>query len=153
MDRCPANKEHVPEMSDSGTLGSEERLVNGPESRHVVDAVDALLVNDLARARTALEQAADVVGWDAVAHRLDVVGRALAGDAGVGPQAVPPEVDLVPSILATTITEPTVDAPRVLDRWQAGEDTAAATIDDVWPSLAVVAWLVDTAGFPAEVVV
>lgn len=130
-------------------------MVNGPESHHVVDAVDALLRGDAEGARSALSSAGAHVGWPAVSHRLEVVGRALTIDAGFDGDATPAEIDLVPSVLRSTIVDGGVDVSAVIDRWRSGGDApdTASTVDDVWPSLAVVAWLVDAAGYPAEVVV
>lgn len=137
-------------MSDS----DDESLANGPESSYVVRAIDAILREDIVSARMALIEAADLVGWAAVAHRLDVVGHALATDAGMTADTVPIEIDLVPEVLASTMKASEAGAHDLLARWCHGiDDVDALPLDEVWPSLALVAWLVDQAGFPAEVVV
>lgn len=137
-------------MSDSG----EVVLENGPESRFVVWAVDAILRSDIVVARLALIEAAELVGWRAVAHRLDVVGHALAADAGLTEDTVPDEIDLASEVMATTIGTSDVGTRHLLARWCHGPgDVGELPLDEVWPSLALVAWLVDVAGYPAEVVV
>ncbi|WP_436794344.1 hypothetical protein [Actinospongicola halichondriae] len=137
-------------MSDS----DEVVLENGPESRFVVQAIDAILRADIVSARLALIDAADLVGWAAVAHRLDVVGHALAADAGMTEGSVPDEIDLVPEVIASTLASSTTGTHDLLARWCHGvDDVDALPLDEVWPSLALVAWMVDRAGYPAEVVV
>lgn len=147
--------------TDESAPGSP--LANGPESRFVVEAIDAILRDDVVAARVALIEAAHLVGWPAVAHRLDVAGRALAVDAGFdGPDLAHPErVDAFPS------HDPDLDlaeldsmardhgashASDVYERWSAGADDDLP-VAEVWASLNVVAWLVAQAGYPAEVVV
>ncbi len=137
-------------MSDS----DDAKLANGPESAYVVRAIDAILRADVVSARLALIDAAELVGWAAVAHRLDVVGHALATDAGMTADSVPQELDLVPEVIASTLASSNAGTHDLLARWCHGiEDVDALPVDEVWPSLALVAWLVDRAGFPAEVVV
>lgn len=128
-------------------------LANGPESRFVVAAVNALLDGDVARARLRLIEGADAAGWNAVAHRLDVAGRALAGELGADIGPLLDEVDLVPEVLDTSIGPRREDTPSVLARWRDPQSGGELSLDQVWPSLAVVAWLVERVGFPAEVVV
>lgn len=151
-------------MSDLGTPGSGTpgsgtsaagagALANGPESHFVVEAVDALLRGDVVGARMALIAGADVAGWGAVAHRIDVAGRALTTDAGLTPETVPDEIDLVPEVLASTVRDSQARAPHLLGRWSDPATTGDLPLESVWPSLAMLAWLVDQAGFPAEVVV
>lgn len=137
-------------MSETPPAGS---LANGPESRHVVDAVDAVLRGDVASARSALITCAAEVGWEAIGHRLDVAGRALTLDAGYTPATIPLEIDLVPEVLESTLDVLHEQAPRVVARWQHPEGPGPVDLDEVWPALVLVAWLVDEAGFPAEVVV
>ncbi len=144
------------ESSDvSGMSDSDDAvLANGPESAYVVQAVDAILREDVVSARMALIDAADLVGWAAVAHRLDVVGHALATDAGMTAESIPTEIDLVPEVLASTVQASVAGAHELLARWCHGTgDVDALPLDEVWPSLALVAWMVDQAGFPAQVVV
>ncbi|MDE0801767.1 MAG: hypothetical protein OSA99_00445 [Acidimicrobiales bacterium] len=137
-------------MSES----SGEGLANGPESAYVVKSIDAILGGDMITARMALIDAADLVGWPAVAHRLDVVGRALTTDAGMTEATVPDEIDLEPEVIASTIEAADRGVHELLARWCHGiEEVGDLPVDEVWPSLALVAWLVDRAGFPAEVVV
>lgn len=137
-------------MSESG----DEGLANGPESAYVVTSIDAILHGDLIVARMALIEAAEHVGWPAVAHRLDVVGRALTADAGMTEDTVPDEIDLEPELVASTIAASERGVHELLARWCHGiEESGDLPVDEVWPSLALVAWLVDRAGYPAEVVV
>lgn len=137
-------------MSDS----DEEVLENGPESKFVVRAIDAILRSDIVAARMALIDAAEIVGWPAIAHRLDVVGHALLADVGMTEETVPLEIDLVPEAVAATVETSGAGAHDLLARWCHGVDEVdALPLDEVWPSLALLAWLVDQAGFPAEVVV
>ena len=79
-----SNSDDVSELSTSGVPTSVRPtlLANGPESRFVVEAIDALLRSDVVAARLALIEGADALGWPAIAHRLDVAGHALAFDAG-----------------------------------------------------------------------
>ena len=135
----------------SGSAGS---LTNGPESPFVVDAVDAVLTGDANRARAALIEAAEVASWEAVAHRLDVVGRALALDAGLSSDDAGDEIVLLPDLdTSSWIAGNASDAAVLLSRWSSAEARDELSTDLVWPSLAVVAWLVDRAGYPAQVVV
>lgn len=132
----------------------DDVLENGPESRYVVRAIDAILQADIVRARMALIEAADEVGWLAVAHRLDVVGHALLADSGMTADTIPDEIDIEPAVIAATLETSHAGAHELLARWCHGTDEVDdLPIDEVWPSLALVAWLVDRAGFPAEVVV
>jgi hypothetical protein len=133
---------------------TDDVLENGPESRYVVRAIDAILQDDVVAARIALIDAADEAGWPAVAHRLDVVGHALLADAGMTLETIPPEIDLVPEVIAATVESSGAGAHELLARWCHGTDEVDdLPLDEVWPSLALVAWLVDRAGYPAEVVV
>ena len=134
--------------------GSADSLSNGPESRFVVEAVDALLTGDVTRARAALIEAAGVASWEAVAHRLDVVGRALALDAGLSSGDGDDEIVLLPDLdTSSWVAGNATDAAVLLSRWSSAEAGDELSNDLVWPSLAVVAWLVDRAGYPAQVVV
>ena len=64
------------------------------------------------------------------------------------------EVDLVPGVIAATVEASGTGAHDLLARWCHGLDEVDdLPVDEVWPSLALVAWLVDRAGYPAEVVV
>ena len=144
------NTSHVSEMSGSTRM----TLRNGPESGFVVDAVDALLRHDAAAARMALISGAEATGWEAIAHRLDVAGRALAVDAGLrdGPES--DHVVLLPDLDTSAWSEVHHDAGDILSQWTSGEPAPTEPpVDRVWPSLLLVAWLVDRAGYPAEVVV
>lgn len=145
-----SNRSDVSGMSDSDDVVLE----NGPESRFVVRAVDAILRGEVLDARIALIEAAELVGWPAIAHRLDVVGHALLADAGMTEDTIPAEVDLVPGVIAATVEASGTGAHDLLARWCHGLDEIDdLPVDEVWPSLALVAWLVDRAGYPAEVVV
>lgn len=136
-------------------LSDDQRtaLTNGPESPYVVDAIDSLLRGDVTAARLALIEGAEISSWAAIGHRLDVVGRALTADAGITLATVPDEVDLVPDVLATTVDHVDAEVPSLLARWCIVDPPVALPITDIWPSLAVVAWMVSRAGYPAEVVV
>lgn len=123
----------------------------------MIEAVDALLRGEPVRARAVLDEAAETVGWPAVAHRLDVAGRALAFDAcnDFGDEAG--AFRLVAEVNAWTddTTIDLVDVPDILDRWcdaPLGSDDVLPT-HRVWTALALVSWLVERAGYPAEVVV
>ncbi len=147
-------------MTNRRPLGaSDATLVNGPESGHVVDAVGALLDGRTWEAREALRTGAESSSWAAVLHRLDVAGRALVSDAAADEGA-----DEVVAALAAT--EGTTPADRdLLVRWRDGDGIAASIDllndeveltddhDRAWHALGLLAWLVDRAGFPAEVVV
>lgn len=155
-------------MTDLSTPAAAP-LVNGPESTFVVTAVDALLRNDVIGARMALIEGAGVHGWGAIAHRLDVVGHALAIDAGLGrtPDRRPDAagslgepvddtdvVVLLPDVDTSKWTDSDVDtAHELMTRWSNQIRDDALPVDRVWSSLAVVAWLVEQAGYPPQVVV
>lgn len=135
---------------------ADHAIAVGPESLHVIDAVDALLRGHAAEARAALTEGAEAVGWPAIGHRVDVAGRALALDACTefGDDRGP--FRLVAEVNAWTDqdTIDLVDVPEVLDRWcasplGAGEDTPS---HQMWTALALLAWLVERSGYPAEVV-
>ena len=135
-------------MSEAG----EFALANGPESRVVVGALDAILGDDADAAQATLLAGAEEVGWEAIAHRIDVAGRALAVDAGITPATIPDEIDLTPALRASFLTSTADGIPDVLARWWGAPD-APSEFGTVWPSLVMLAWLVDRAGFPAEVVI
>ncbi len=139
-------------------------LVSGPETPFVVDAVDGLLRGDRVAARVALLEGAEVAGWSAIAHRLDVVGRALAVDAGLWDPSDPAgdgsaqrgDIVVLPGLDTSSVFADDVDAPEfaaaeVIHLWTTG-DGSALPLDRIWPSLTVVAWLVERAGYPPEVV-
>ena len=133
--------------------GVELPLRNGPESCHVVDAIDALLREDVTAARAALIAGAEECGWPAVAHRLDVAGRALALDAGMR-SGGDDTIVVLPDLDTTGWLRPAAqDAPTILDRWASSDLEGELPADLVWSSLALVAWLVDRAGYPAQVIV
>ncbi len=143
----------VPDMSGSVSSPS----VSGPETPFVVGAVAHLLDGDLVRARMALLRGADAVGWHAIALRLDVAGHALLVDAGLWdpPDAAGDgsarrgDIVLLPGL--DTSTWSVDEAADVLERWTTGT-TAPAPLNRIWTSLGVVAWLIDRAGYPPEVV-
>lgn len=134
-----------------------DALPSGPESRHVVEAVDFLLGGDVARARAALIDGAEHVGWDAVAHRIDVAGRALAFDACTDFGDEGGAFRLVAEVNAWSddATVDLVDVPQILDRWcePPGPDAQSTPSHQVWTALALLSWLVERAGYPAQVVV
>lgn len=127
-------------------------LVNGPESRYVVTALEALLDGDGGAARDALERGAEITGWAAVTHRLDVAGRALVVDDPDGPVA--PVADTEPAVVAA-----------VFDAWARGDGLPVSIdlttgelghgsdADRAWMGLGVLASLVERSGFPPQVVV
>ena len=134
-------------------------LVSGPETPYVVDAVDGLLRGDRLAARLALLAGAEVAGWSAIAHRLDVAGRALAVDAGLwdppdttgGGSAQRGDIVVLPGLDTSTGFADEAATAEVIDRWTSGAESSLP-LDRIWPSLAVVAWLVDRAGYPPQVV-
>lgn len=132
--------------------GSEQVMLHGPESGFVVEAVDALLRGDTTAARVALINGAREVGWPAVAHRIDVAGRALAIDAGLS-AGTDDVVVLVPDDDTDWPAGDPVDAAIVLSRWSSGGTTGTdLPLTQLWSALGAVVWLVDRAGYPAEVV-
>ena len=139
-------------------------MVSGPETPYVVDALDHLLRGDRVAARVALLEGAEVAGWRAIAHRLDVAGRALAVDAGLwdppdrsgGGSARRGDIVVLPGLdtssgFAGGLDDDDAAAAEVIDRWTSGVGSSLP-LDRIWPSLTVVAWLVDRAGYPPEVV-
>lgn len=129
-------------------------LANGPESRYVVVALDALLAGDEDRARQALDDGARATSWAAVTHRLDVAGRALAGDEELPGSPRPTVVDTDPESVAA-----------VFDAWlngtglsvtvdlTTGDVAPAAPEEQAWLGLVVLGSLLDRSGFPPQVVV
>ena len=137
----------------SDLSGSDEPVLHAPESGFVVDAVDALLRRDTTGARLALLDAAAAVGWPAVAHRLDVAGRALAIDAGLS-AGTDDVIVLLPDDASQWPAGDPADAAVVLSRWSSGSTAGTALpLDQLWSALGAVTWLVERAGYPAEVVV
>ena len=133
---------------------SNPSLMNGPESAFVVEAVDAMLRRDLAAARKALVDGAEVTGWEAIAHRLDVAGHALAIDAGLQDDHGNDHIVLLPDLDTSAWSTGRDDAIELLTRWTSDDFRSDdVAVDRVWASLAVLTWLVDRAGYPAEVVV
>ncbi len=139
-------------------------LASGPETPFVVDAVAGLLRGDRVAARIALLEGAEVAGWSAIAHRLDIAGRALAIDAGLwdppGPagngSAQRGDIVVLPGLDTSSgftdgVGAPVAAAAEVIHLWTTG-DGSALPLDRIWPSLTVVAWLVERAGYPPEVV-
>lgn len=141
----------------------------GPETRFVIDAVDALMRSDVVGARLALIEGADATSWSAIAHRLDVVGHALAVDAGLrsGDNGVdadhPADKDGAPAALDEILLLPGLDtsswavphtefAEALIRRWSTESDRNDLPLDRVWSTLAVVTWLVERGGYPAQVV-
>lgn len=139
----------VPDMSGSAS----SPLENGPETPYVVAAIDALLRADVVGARLALIDGAEVTSWQALAHRLDVAGHALAVDAGLDVSGSD-DVVLLPGLDTSSWAEHHDDsAVALIARWTRGDHAGGIPLDHVWPSLSLVAWLVDRAGYPAEVIV
>lgn len=127
-------------------------LVNGPESRHVVAALEALLDGDRDAARHALDHGAEISSWAAVTHRLDVAGRALAAD---DPAPPPPPVGEVGAEAAATVFDAWVRGeglPVSIDLTSDHADPGSSA-DRAWAGLGVLAALVDRSGFPPQVVV
>ncbi len=135
----------MPDLSDS------EALVRGPESRHVIEAVDALLRDDLGTARAIVRRGSETLGWRPVAHRLDVAGRNLVADADLGVDG-PGVIDALPELIGCHWIEAgeLYWVSAVLVTWCEG---GAIDHDQLWTALLALGWLVDRAGFPAEVVV
>lgn len=153
-----ANHGGVSELSDSSGA-----IRNGPESPYVVAVIDALLGGDSEGAAEALDSGAEATTWAAVLHRLDVAGRALAGD----PELASVEIDWDDAAdrLGWHLTPAACRAAEAsLQEWAAGRGVAVSvdlTTDSVdartdrervWPAVVAVAWLVDRSGYPAQVV-
>lgn len=99
----------------------------------LVDAVAALLADDIDTARHALDRAVAHSSWWTVINRLGVVGRALATDAELFNEAGVPDLDAGPPV----------------ELVEGGEKVLTAT---AWTGLEVVARLVESGGYPPEVV-
>ncbi len=147
-------------MSDpSDPSGSQEMLRNGPESSHVVAAVEAALRGDADGATRALADGAATTSWSAVLHRLDVAGRALAADDDPGRQ---PGSAAAP--LCELLDADPDGAEGVRAAWRSGGgvdvavDLESGRVDlrdeaeRARIGLAALADLVERSGFPAEVV-
>jgi len=154
-----ANPSDVTDLSDVG------RLASGPESHHVIDALGAVLDGDGGAGRRHLEIGAVVTSWAAVLHRLDVAGRALALDAGLSPADAAPSAVEVGALAARAGIDPLpAGIEDALDAWSRGLgvpasiDLAAEQVDLVpeeeraLGACLALAWLVDRAGFPPQVV-
>jgi hypothetical protein len=140
----------------SGSTASP--LENGPETPFVVEAVDALLRSDVVAARLALIEGAEATSWAAIAHRLDVAGHALAVDAGLHvPADDDPgrdEILLLPGLDTSSWAADEGSAVAgLIARWTTDDQPADLPLEQVWSTLVVVSWMVERAGFPAEVVV
>jgi len=154
-----ANPQDVTDLSDVGTLAS------GPESHHVVDALGAILDGEGEAARLHLEVGATVTSWATMLHRLDVAGRALALDAGLAPaDAGPCALEVAFLAIGAGVRRLPAGIQDALAAWSRGEGLPA-TVDlateqiDLVPddqralgACLAVAWLVDRAGFPPQVV-
>ncbi len=140
-------------------------VVNGPESRHVADAVEALLDRDADGARRRLVEGARTTSWAAIVHRLDVAGRALAQDARLDPDDAPSwathvavlagaaHVDAVPSGLVEVLAAwSRGDGIPVAVDLSTGQIDARSELTRAWTGTIVLAWLVDRSGFPPQVV-
>lgn len=151
---------HVAEMSDAGGA-----LASAPESRVVVDALGSVLDGDGAAARGLLVAGAEVTGWAALLHRLDVAGRALALDAAIAPSAAPAWSVHVAALAASAGVDPLpAGTSEVLVAWSQGDGVpvqidlttdvvgAAPEAESAWAAVLVLAWLVDRSGFPPQVV-
>lgn len=139
--------------------GSDGVLVNGPESPYVVAAVESLLDGDREAAREVIHDGARATSWAALAHRLDVAGRALAAD-------VDDDADVADVAERAATGDADADEARaVLAAWRHGGGLAVAVdlttgdvdvrpeADRVWSASRVLAQLVERSGFPAQVVV
>ena len=133
------------EPSPVSDLSDARALVNGPESRFVIEALEALEDGDDALAEASLAAGAVATSWAAVLRRLDVAGRALLADDPDATQQAPVGV--------------------VIERWAAGEGVPASVdlttgavdartdAERAWDGLAALGWLVARSGFPPQVVV
>lgn len=151
-----ANTDCVSDLSDS----SSSPLENGPETPFVVEAVDALLRSDVVAARLALIEGAEATSWSAIAHRLDVAGHALAVDAGLrvpgasGDPAGQDEILLLPGLDTSSWAGDQGNvAAELIARWTTDDVRPDLPLERVWSTLVLVSWMVERAGFPAEVVV
>lgn len=124
----------------------------------MVDSVDSLLRGDVRAARATLIAGGEAVGWEAIGHRLDVVGRALAFDAcnDFGDETGAFRLVAEVNAWSDDTTIDLIDVPDILDRWcepvRDGEPPSTPS-HQIWTALALVSWLVERAGYPAEVVV
>ncbi len=128
-------------------------LVNGPESRFVVAALEALLGGEADVARRALDDGAEATSWAAVAHRLDVAGRALTADdpdAGDHVAADADDPQTVVGVFDAWLRGGGLPATIDLTRSQVGIDSER---ERAWVGLGVLASLVERSGFPPQVVV
>lgn len=150
-------------MSDSTAAGGGARdheslaLLNGPESRFVVEAIEAVLDGDLDAAVHLIGDGADRTSPATMAHRLDVAGRALARD------------DLTEGRSDQPLALPGIELPATAERiWHAwadgrGLEASVDLLDDQVSSvdvgdqlvdaLLVLTALVERSGFPPQVVV
>lgn len=152
-----ANTDCVSEMSGSAS----SPLENGPETPFVVEAVDALLRSDVVAARLALIEGAEATSWSAIAHRLDVAGHALAVDAGLrvpdahdDDRSGDDEILLLPGLdTSSWAADQGNTAAELIARWTTDDEPAELPLEQVWSTLVLVTWMVERAGFPAEVVV
>lgn len=142
----------------SGTSTEVSETLQGIETPHVIDSVDALLAGRAHEARQCLAAAASATSWAAVAHRLEVAGRNIAGEV-VSRSAL---ADLEASALAEHV-DGSVEPADVLAGWWQGHTVAdidlhaetvdlSAEQDRIWTALVVVAWAIDRAGFPPQVI-
>lgn len=140
-------------------------LASGPESRFVVDALDAVLAGAADVGRQTLLHGASATGWAALLHRLDVAGRALALDAGLRPADAPACAAEVAALAASSgVRNLPPGVTEVLASWSRGRglpvpiDLSEGSIDVVpEPDRAeaaclALAWLVERSGFPPQVV-
>lgn len=147
-------------MSETGGA-----LASGPESRFVVDALDAVLDGDGPAAHAGLAEGASVTSWADVLHRLDVAGRALALDADLDPDDASSWVAHVAALAGTAGVDPLPDGTAdVLAAWCRGRGVPVAIDlttgqvdhgpepDRAWAAALVLAWLVERSGFPPQVV-
>lgn len=155
-----ANDPDVTDMSDAGGT-----LASGPESRFVVDALDAVLAGAGDVGRRHLADGASATGWAAVLHRLDVAGRALSLDAGLRPADAPACAAEVADLAAGSgVRSLPAGVAEVLAAWSRGRgvpvpiDLLEGSIDVVpeqdraEAACLALAWLVDRSGFPPQVV-
>lgn len=119
-------------MSESSGVRREAGVVSST-SMALVDAVAALLDDDIDTARHALDRAVAHSSWWTVINRLGVVGRALATDAELFNDAGVPDLDAGPPV----------------ELVEGGEKVLMAT---AWTGLEVVTRLVESGGYPPEVV-
>lgn len=131
-----------------------------PDAEHaatevVVSALWSAAAGDDEALRRTMAEGAAVLGWPVLARRLDVALRGLAYDAGL---EVDPDVCLLDLTAELASAAPWADpatvaaAGAVLADRLSPSRTPQPSRTQVWPLLALVAYLADRLGYPPDVV-